>query len=122
VVPKIPAGLKQEYVFMPSWVRDAYLLSTLRVLMENEGRQQQQQQQQQQQHKSTRASKGMTTIVTNPDDDNNNNSAALGKARSAIVFCVNARAGGVRVGTAGTSRDRQRGASLAAVAEPTVGV
>jgi superfamily II DNA/RNA helicase len=36
--PKVPAGLKQEYVFMPSRVRDAYLLATLRALMENGGR------------------------------------------------------------------------------------
>ena len=36
--PKIPAGLKQEYIFMPSRVRDAYLLATLRALLANGGR------------------------------------------------------------------------------------
>lgn len=36
--PKIPAGLKQEYVFMPSRVRDAYLVAAIRRLMANGGR------------------------------------------------------------------------------------
>jgi len=37
-VPKIPAGLKQEYIFMPTRVRDAYLLTTIRALMIDGGR------------------------------------------------------------------------------------
>jgi len=37
-IPKIPAGLKQEYVFMPARVRDAYLLAALRTLMAYGGR------------------------------------------------------------------------------------
>lgn len=37
-IPKIPAGLKQEYVFMPSRVRDTYLLTVLRTCMANGGR------------------------------------------------------------------------------------
>jgi len=37
-VPRIPAGLRQEYIFMPSHVRDAYLLTALRALMANGGR------------------------------------------------------------------------------------
>ena len=36
--PRIPAGLKQEYIFMPSHVRDAYLLTAVRTLMANGGR------------------------------------------------------------------------------------
>mmetsp|Transcript_7959 Transcript_7959/g.17493 ORF Transcript_7959/g.17493 Transcript_7959/m.17493 type:complete len:386 (-) Transcript_7959:1119-2276(-) len=36
--PNIPAGLRQEYVFMPSRVREAYLLCAIRNLMINGGR------------------------------------------------------------------------------------
>jgi ATP-dependent RNA helicase DDX49/DBP8 len=36
--PRIPAGLKQEYIFMPSRVRDAYLLTAIRTLMSDGGR------------------------------------------------------------------------------------
>eukprot|EP00543_Licmophora_paradoxa_P004028 CAMPEP_0202450202 /NCGR_PEP_ID=MMETSP1360-20130828/8834_1 /ASSEMBLY_ACC=CAM_ASM_000848 /TAXON_ID=515479 /ORGANISM="Licmophora paradoxa, Strain CCMP2313" /LENGTH=347 /DNA_ID=CAMNT_0049068369 /DNA_START=37 /DNA_END=1077 /DNA_ORIENTATION=- len=36
--PKIPASLKQEYVFMPSRVRDAYLVTAIRNLMANGGK------------------------------------------------------------------------------------
>jgi ATP-dependent RNA helicase DDX49/DBP8 len=36
--PKIPSGLKQEYIFMPSRVRDAYLLTVIRTLVRNGGR------------------------------------------------------------------------------------
>jgi ATP-dependent RNA helicase DDX49/DBP8 len=38
LAPKIPEGLKQEYIFMPSRVRDAYLLTAIRKLMVNGGR------------------------------------------------------------------------------------
>lgn len=38
LAPKIPEGLKQEYVFMPSRVRDAYLLTAIRKLMVFGGR------------------------------------------------------------------------------------
>lgn len=37
-IPNIPSGLRQEYVFMPSHVRDAYLMTTVRHLMANGGR------------------------------------------------------------------------------------
>eukprot|EP00957_Ditylum_brightwellii_P132219 10081840-Ditylum_brightwellii.AAC.1 len=37
-IPKIPAGLRHEYVFMPSRVRDAYLITVIRSLMVNSGR------------------------------------------------------------------------------------
>lgn len=36
--PNIPAGLRQEYIFMPSRVREAYLLCAVRTLMTNGGR------------------------------------------------------------------------------------
>ena len=37
-IPKIPEGLSQQYIFMPSRVRDAYLLATIRTLMAYGGR------------------------------------------------------------------------------------
>ncbi|KAL3826891.1 hypothetical protein ACHAXA_000859 [Cyclostephanos tholiformis] len=36
--PNIPAGLRQEYVFMPDRVREAYLMCVIRTLMTNGGR------------------------------------------------------------------------------------
>ncbi|CAB9499938.1 dependent RNA helicase [Seminavis robusta] len=38
LTPKIPEGLTQEYIFMPSRVRDAYLLAAIRKLMIHGGR------------------------------------------------------------------------------------
>jgi len=38
LTPKIPEGLTQEYIFMPSRVRDAYLLTALRNLLISGGR------------------------------------------------------------------------------------
>ncbi len=38
LIPKIPPGLRQEYVFMPSHVRDTYLITAVRYLMTNGGR------------------------------------------------------------------------------------
>ncbi|GAX15458.1 ATP-dependent RNA helicase DDX49/DBP8 [Fistulifera solaris] len=37
-IPKIPEGLSQQYIFMPSRVRDAYLLAAVRTLMAYGGR------------------------------------------------------------------------------------
>jgi ATP-dependent RNA helicase DDX49/DBP8 len=37
-IPQIPPGLTQEYIFMPSHVRDAYLITAIRNLMANGGR------------------------------------------------------------------------------------
>jgi ATP-dependent RNA helicase DDX49/DBP8 len=36
--PHLPAGLRQEYIFMPSRVREAYLCCAIRTLMTNGGR------------------------------------------------------------------------------------
>jgi ATP-dependent RNA helicase DDX49/DBP8 len=38
LIPNIPTGLRQEYIFMPSHVRDAYLITAVRHLMSNGGR------------------------------------------------------------------------------------
>jgi ATP-dependent RNA helicase DDX49/DBP8 len=69
-IPKIPAGLKQEYLFMPSRVRDAYLLTTIRTLMSNGGR-----------ANGTAEGSGWTASSKHDEDDDE-----ASKARSAIVF------------------------------------
>jgi ATP-dependent RNA helicase DDX49/DBP8 len=67
-LPAIPAGLKQEYVFMPSRVRDAYLLTALRALMAHGGK-----------TKAQVAAMSKSNATTPPDDEES-------KARSAIIF------------------------------------
>jgi ATP-dependent RNA helicase DDX49/DBP8 len=69
-IPKIPAGLKQEYLFMPSRVRDAYLLTTIRTLMSNGGR-----------ANDKAEGSGWTASSKHDEDDDE-----ATKARSAIVF------------------------------------
>ena len=69
--PKIPAGLKQEYVFMPSRVRDAYLLTAIRTLMSNGGRARDE-------DGKTGWRKSMTDVDSDDEEGN--------KARSAIIF------------------------------------
>jgi ATP-dependent RNA helicase DDX49/DBP8 len=71
LTPRIPAGLKQEYIFMPSKVRDAYLLTTIRELMSNGGRAKD--------TKGNPAWRGRGNESDNEDEE-------AGKARSAIVF------------------------------------
>jgi ATP-dependent RNA helicase DDX49/DBP8 len=70
--PRIPAGLKQEYIFMPSRVRDAYLLTTIRTLMSNGGR-----------AKDTEGKAAWSTASRNADPDDEEEAQ---KARSTIVF------------------------------------
>ena len=65
--PKIPAGLKQEYVFMPARVRDAYLVAAIRRLLANGGK-----------VKNSKASQAKTSDEEDDDDQP--------KARSAILF------------------------------------
>ena len=74
--PIIPAGLKQEYVFMPSRVRDAYLVTTIRTLVQNGGRR----------RKDPKMEKARQKNQPNNDlydEDDNENEA---KAKSAIIF------------------------------------
>lgn len=70
--PGIPAGLKQEYIFMPSRVRDAYLLTTIRTLLSNGGR------------AKDRDGKGAWKMSSRDDDASDDEEAQ--KARSVIVF------------------------------------
>jgi superfamily II DNA/RNA helicase len=81
-MPKIPAGLKQEYVFMPSRVRDAYLLATLRALMENGGRQKSTTTNNKKNRAGAQFAKSNTTAFSGVHDDG----VSTGPARSAIVF------------------------------------
>lgn len=81
--PHIPAGLKQEYVFMPSRVRDPYLLSTIRELMLNGGRRGTADKG----GKRSRFGSGWTTA--RGDDggvDDSDDEGEEKKARSAIIF------------------------------------
>jgi ATP-dependent RNA helicase DDX49/DBP8 len=76
-MPKIPAGLKQEYVFMPSRVRDAYLLATLRALMENGGRHM---------NKKNAGAAALPTNNVTASGEHEDGTTSGGMARSAIVF------------------------------------
>mmetsp|Transcript_40620 Transcript_40620/g.44085 ORF Transcript_40620/g.44085 Transcript_40620/m.44085 type:complete len:618 (+) Transcript_40620:80-1933(+) len=76
LTPETPAGLKQEYIFMPSRVRDAYLLTTIRTLLSNGGRAND--------NDGRRAWRGKNRRDGN--DPENDDGKAEGKARSTIVF------------------------------------
>mmetsp|Transcript_24497 Transcript_24497/g.57903 ORF Transcript_24497/g.57903 Transcript_24497/m.57903 type:complete len:686 (+) Transcript_24497:232-2289(+) len=84
LTPRIPAGLKQEYIFMPSRVRDAYLLTTIRNLLSNGGRAKD--------SKGRHAWRGGRKVSlskggdSNDDHNGDNDDADEGKARSTIVF------------------------------------
>lgn len=72
LTPRIPAGLKQEYIFMPSRVRDAYLLTTIRTLMSNGGR--------------AKDEEGRAAWTGKRHNEDAEDADEVGKARSAIVF------------------------------------
>jgi len=72
--PSIPEGLKQEYLFMPARVRDAYLLTAIRTLMANGGRNSNEK------VMGTRGSGWNSTKQTEGDEVDD------AKARSAIIF------------------------------------
>ena len=72
LTPRIPAGLKQEYIFMPSRVRDAYLLTTIRTLLSNGGR--------------AKDVKGKAAWQGRNQNEDNSDDEEAGKARSTIVF------------------------------------
>mmetsp|Transcript_2209 Transcript_2209/g.5896 ORF Transcript_2209/g.5896 Transcript_2209/m.5896 type:complete len:678 (+) Transcript_2209:210-2243(+) len=78
LTPRIPAGLKQEYIFMPSRVRDAYLLTTIRNLLSNGGRAKD--------SKGRHAWRGGRKVFLSKGGDSNDDDADEGKARSTIVF------------------------------------
>ena len=75
--PSIPAGLKQEYIFMPARVRDSYLLTAIRTLMANGGRRGDE-------VEDRRGKKGSGWHTARQHDSDDDEEAA--KAQSAIVF------------------------------------
>ena len=82
VGPKIPNSLQQEYVFMPSKVRDAYLLATVRTLMAHGGRSPQDERElQHQQNKLRRGNRSRAKSTTS-----SSTADEVGKAKSAIIF------------------------------------
>ncbi|VEU34227.1 unnamed protein product [Pseudo-nitzschia multistriata] len=78
LTPRIPAGLKQEYIFMPSRVRDAYLLTTIRNILSNGGRAKD--------SKGRHAWRGGRKVSLGRGEDENSDDEEEGKSRSAIVF------------------------------------
>jgi ATP-dependent RNA helicase DDX49/DBP8 len=70
-MPRIPSGLAQEYIFMPSRVREAYLVTAIRKLVRNGGRK--------------RNIKDVSE-KNDVDDDEDDSSSKINKARSAIIF------------------------------------
>jgi ATP-dependent RNA helicase DDX49/DBP8 len=79
-LPALPAGLRQEYVFMPSRVRDAYLLAVIRTLVATTNTSKNERLSDYHQKKTQRRN--------NASDYDNDTEAENdgGKARSAIVF------------------------------------
>lgn len=82
--PKIPAGLKQEYVFMPSRVRDAYLLTIIRTFVINGGRLINKNKSNHNNNKKNHRNNKRNN--KDEDNDNDNDENNKDKARSAIIF------------------------------------
>lgn len=95
--PNIPAGLRQEYIFMPSRVREAYLLCAIRTLMTHGGRSSKKSKQHQQ---NVGGGSGWNNTIgkdvdiaellgnddtNNPDEDDEGRSK-YPRAQSAIIF------------------------------------
>eukprot|EP00536_Pseudo-nitzschia_multiseries_P003995 jgi/Psemu1/302271/fgenesh1_kg.64_\ len=79
LTPRIPAGLKQEYIFMPSRVRDAYLLTTIRNMLSNGGRAKD--------SKGRHAWRGGRKVsLGRGEDSDSDDDEDEGKSRSTIVF------------------------------------
>uniref|UniRef100_A0A7S4N8P5 RNA helicase n=2 Tax=Odontella aurita TaxID=265563 RepID=A0A7S4N8P5_9STRA len=78
-IPRIPAGLRQEYVFMPSKVRDAYLLTAIRTVMANGGRRGEG-------RGGNRPDSSGWNDSRRGDDSEDDDETTTKKARSAIVF------------------------------------
>jgi ATP-dependent RNA helicase DDX49/DBP8 len=76
---KIPANLSQEYLFVPSRIREAYLLALLRTLLVNGGRREEEED----------AGKGKTRNKRRKKDPKpaHVTTSEHGKSNSAIIFC-----------------------------------
>ncbi len=78
-IPKIPSGLRQEYIFMPSHVRDTYLITAVRHLMSNGGRSKTG-------DGDRRDGSGWNDTTGNTDALSESNHEESKKAKSAIIF------------------------------------
>ena len=76
LTPTIPQGLKQEYIFMPSRVRDTYLAAAIRTLMVHGGKKGNAED-------DRKDSSGWNDLIRGDEHDDQTNKA---NARSAIVF------------------------------------
>jgi len=70
--PRIPSGLVQQYIFMPSRVREAYLVTAIRNLVKNGGRE--------------HSNKGDDLGESEEEEENSDADDYSGKARSVILF------------------------------------
>jgi ATP-dependent RNA helicase DDX49/DBP8 len=85
-VVKIPTNLSQEYLFVPSKIREAYLLALLRSLLVNGGRTNEEEEKgkkvkrgHKRHRKDPKQSAPATTTTTDTSEQ--------GKSKSAIIFC-----------------------------------
>jgi superfamily II DNA/RNA helicase len=90
---KIPNGLQQEYVFMPSRVRDACLLATVRTLLANGGRSEQdakkdhaQNKRQSKKRGGANSKKEEAKIMQQAQLKDDSDDPEAFKAKSAIIF------------------------------------
>ena len=83
--PRIPAGLRQEYIFMPSRVRDTYLVSTIRLLLSNAGQTKLDAILDPKKKKFGKKYPSKTNSKDN-DSDSDSEYSSQPKARSAIIF------------------------------------
>ena len=83
LIPTIPAGLRQEYIFMPSHVRDAYLITAVRHLMSNGGRKGGNDV-----DRSDSSGWNVSSLKNDSSDvdDNDDDGGEKNKAKSAIIF------------------------------------
>lgn len=82
VSTKLPAGLVQEYVFMPSHVRDTYVVATLQQLVQNGGKKvDDEEEHKKKRRKNKRQQKAEFNKLLKDESDNEQ------KARSVILFC-----------------------------------
>ena len=81
-IPSLPVGLRQEYIFMPSHVRDGYLVTAIRHLMINGGRLGDE-------DTDRKDSSGWNNVglkKNTDDNDDDESTKKWSKARSAIIF------------------------------------
>merc|ERR1712151_1238772 len=90
---KLPAGLVQEYIFMPSHVRDTYVVATIQQLVQNGGKEVDNNNEDKRKNKRRKRYKKQQEeditklLTTNYSNDDNDDENKVIKARSIILFC-----------------------------------